>query len=199
MGHSKGGVDILDVLVNLEKNKDTRNLSLIRGFIPIQSPLQGTPMADLADQPINIFDPWASHTTTFRSIFNNMDFLSTENRRNWLAEHQKELSSLNSKIDTIAVGSYIHRHHTFFTTILAIMMRPALWLSGELNDGLVAYRGSRLPGASKITLPGIDHVATAMAMPIPKTAFNQDAFTYALLKLQAQRLRSCNSSALRKK
>lgn len=191
MGHSKGGVDILDLLVHLAETRDYSTLSKVKGFLPIQSPLQGTPHADLLDFPGTIPDPRSGGTTTIRSILNNMDYLSTSTRRAWMASHRSELNYINQNISTIAVGSYIHTYQTAFNSILAIMMRPIYWISRENNDGLVAYRGSRLPGAGKITLAGIDHVSTAMAMPIPQTRFDQEAFTYALLKLQVAELTSC--------
>lgn len=191
MGHSKGGVDILDALVSLREGGEIDTFEKVVGFLPVQSPLQGTPHADGGGRARVFDDQSGESTTTFQSIVNNMSFLSTTERLAWLDEHRESIEQINDRITTISFGSYLYRTQTSLSTIFAIMMRPTLWASGELNDGLVAYRGTGLPGSARVVEPGIDHVSTAMRLPVPQTPYDQDAFFFALLKLQVERMRSC--------
>lgn len=157
MGHSKGGVDILNFLVRFPKLR-TR----IKGWISIQSPLQGTSLVDMA------FIPRGSEIAElllgmFKGTEEALSCMSEKNAKKLLTdEEMPKVASMPSVQYTSSISPNNVKSGLFMTSLYLCSVGD-----GE-NDGMVPLMSGCLPQAQCIKGSEIDHAGPVMDIsPLP--------------------------------
>ena len=155
--HSKGGLDTLEMLLS----DDGSALAKVKGFVPIQSPFWGSPVADwvlgqqtLSDVSFKLLRDLGGDEASLRS-------LATGIRTNYYGAHWKEIQALWSHISTIAFASWKQNEPWKWDSLLE-WIRNACEDNGHLNDGLVPVDHALYPFADYIKVPEVDHAVSVM-------------------------------------
>jgi len=149
IGHSKGGLEALAAL--LRPDVATR----CDGFIALQSPFYGSPVADalLGKRPLRLALDQVARRTGLGSGRGLMD-LTTITRGAWMARHAAEITAM--------------MQHVPVTTLATTLEGCAVWREGVFgplahwmteqgigpSDGLVPVVSALLPNARQAVLPG---------------------------------------------
>lgn len=176
--HSRGGLDVLEAL--LQSGDET--ISKIKGWIALQAPFHGTPLADIFIQYPAL--RWIADESVIR-LGGNLDSIksmSTKYRENYLDEALANISSLINQIPMISVVSW-KPNGPGIDSIFEISRNLMEYLGFE-NDGVVPWKSGILPGSEFIILRGIDHRALVHRM----TILDQSRITMSLIQMLALRM-----------
>lgn len=179
VSHSKGGVDVLQFLVNA----DAQTRAGIACWLALQAPFHGSPIADLAagSMPLRaVADPLAGW---LGGDPGSLDDLTVGVRAPWMADRDGTIRAIVAAIPTLAVAT---RVDTADLDTPNFYMRPAWqWMTArdQPNDGLVPVASAVLPGARHLVLNGLDHTDTVANNAVLDRAADRLLFLKALLAL----------------
>ncbi|MFA6435201.1 MAG: hypothetical protein WCW52_10945 [Elusimicrobiales bacterium] len=184
LGHSKGGLDSLEALIG---RPDLRGK--VRGFISIQSPYYGTPIADYVLLGRHSLAPVsAAILTLMGGSLRSVQDMSVRHRRDYQYKNAAEIARITSAIPTISFGAWKDEEKgvrdTWLKPTRDIMLK---WNGGRgiKNDGLVPVDSEMLPGADQIEVEGLDHLAPVINVGRPE--MNRVNFIKTLLTMLAAR------------
>lgn len=187
VAHSKGGLDAIQALMAM----DDTVLKKIRGFLAIQVPFYGSPVADSFTE-IKTKQYFAKWTLPKLNIsFAALESLKTRSdATDNLEAEALFLNSLGKKIPFISFASYKSKKIDFTNpwqlttgqdTIMfysrTIMERD----NGLKNDGLVPVKSAILPGSNYIVAENVDHAVPVMYCQILR--FDRIKFLKTTLRL----------------
>lgn len=174
--HSKGGNDLLEAML---KSKELRQKTA--GWIPIQAPFFGTPVASKLSSGV-----WNGLSNfileqILQGSHGVMKTLSENYRFNYMLENHQEINKLNKQISIISFTSTQednpNRFDTLFETVRFLFMKDIR------SDGLVPTDSQFLPHSDYIFLNDVDHVMPVKDIPLLDLTFDRSSFTKGLLIL----------------
>lgn len=174
--HSKGGLDVLHMLVNWPSIRPK-----IAGWVAIQAPFHGTPVANFV----------AGHRFTRDISYPLLDLvggshetvgqLSTATTEAYLAANAPTIAAILDRIPVVCFGSHKPNIKGRDMPLQFAVLRHWMLRHGIRNDGLVPERSAILPGADFALIDGIHHAA-----PVADEGgfrFSRVPFTQALVSL----------------
>ena len=173
VGHSKGGLDILEALI-----ADRSLLKKVRGFVALQSPFFGSPVADYVVSNNNLNDLAANLLLMMGGNKDSMINLTCADRKPYMAANAAAIADITATIPVIAVATWKDSVHGQVDTALE-PVRDLLLVQGIRSDGVVPVDNALLPGANFIKLSGLDHGVTVS--PSSYINFDRVKFIKALL------------------
>lgn len=191
--HSLGGLALLQELVSNEPSQKS-----VAGIIFLQSPFQGTPIADIYTENKYNVDVWLKPILPFfNTSEETMFYLSTANRKRFMLENKEAIRKLVKGIPVVTVAGVANDHKSLFKPAIDIMMDgciagifskclTATLFNGpyDQSDGMVPVESSKLEQADFVKLEGVDHGETVV--DIPYETYKKGALTLTLLKLLLQ-------------
>jgi len=158
ISHGKGGLDTLEALLSRLSSGAMRfTARQVAGWIAIQTPFQGTPLADDGPEGGLGMDLCWSLRAALPAGLCALKELAPARRQAYLAEHADAIGPLLEEIPLLTVASRVEREASAHP-----MLRPSLRHllgHGIASDGLVSEGSARLPGSDGITLDEVDHLA----------------------------------------
>lgn len=179
VSHSKGGLDVLQFLVDA----DAATRARVACWIALQAPFYGSPIADLTGGSKalrSIADPLAEW---LGGSGQSLTDLTIATRGPWMAGHDATIRALVASIPILNVATRVDMPGFDMPTIY---MRPAYdWMAdrGLPNDGLVPDSSAVLPGARYVMLSGLDHTDTVANNRVLDTAADRLLFLEALFAI----------------
>jgi triacylglycerol esterase/lipase EstA (alpha/beta hydrolase family) len=171
--HSKGGIDVLATLLNhpgLLKHS-------IGGWIALQTPFEGTALADIVTSTsISRFFVSAALTNLLGGSKNGLNSLRTKVRKKIMKTNLNVIEDIVKEVPVLTFGSAFNSYRNVLTVTMLLQNDP--------NDGVVPLKGTLLkknedPLCSYIKAKSIDHLETVIIKP----KFNRQRFLDVLLKL----------------
>lgn len=159
VGHSKGGLEALAAL--LRPGMAAR----CRGFIALQSPFRGSPVADRVCG-IRAFHLAAHHAARLLGLGTGRGVkdLTTPVREAWMRDHAAAIASLVEAVPVATLATSIGPTPQPQDRAHAPLARWLESLGAGPNDGLVPVASALLPGARHLVLEG-GHRALVAAGP----------------------------------
>lgn len=157
LSHSKGGLDTLEALVEV----DDATLAKVRCWIALQAPFFGSPLAETAAETPVIGASSALLLTLWAGDSRSLDDLRTDRRSAYMDERRERIARVLARVQTLCVASYVDGADTRYPLPLPLD-RARRWMEqrGHRNDALVPTASSVLPGSRFIVLDNIDHTDT---------------------------------------
>ncbi len=148
IAHSKGGLEALAALLS------PGAAARCRGFIAIQSPFLGSPVADAVCAQATLHRA-AHHALRLLGVGDGaaLHDLTTATRARWMAEHAEAIAILTARLPVVAVASQLGRAADLHDRAYLPLNRWMLARGAGPNDGLVPVESARLPGARQVLLP----------------------------------------------
>ncbi len=153
VAHSKGGLEALAALVQ------PGMAARCRGFVALQSPFFGSPVADaLCGRPR--LHRAAGHTLRALGLGDGEGLrdLTTAHRAAWMQQHAAALAALTQRVPVVAVASELATGPGRAGSLQDRAYQPlARWMhrrGAGPNDGLVPVAAALLPGAQQVVLAG---------------------------------------------
>jgi len=171
IGHSKGGLDTLDALMS-----HPEIWPKVKGFIALQSPFKGTPVADASVLKTTL-DAVASLGAPNNELHQALENLKPEFMLPYLKSHNEKIYELEHKVPVLCVAS---------KTSAGAISKGMLPLFNQMqsaklpNDGMVPLVNEILPGARYIKLPDADHATLVFKT---EKHFDQVKFLKTILTL----------------
>lgn len=159
VAHSKGGLEALAALLRADV------AARCDGFIALQSPFYGSPVADalLGGKPLRLALDQVAKLTGLGSGRGLMD-LTTEARHAWMMRNQAAIEALLTQVPVTTIATELGAGADWREGLYAALAR---WMEEDgagPNDGLVPVASALLPGAKQLVLPG-GHRALVTAAP----------------------------------
>jgi len=173
IGHSKGGLDALEALIS-----DRSLLEKVRGFVTLQSPFFGSPVADYVTSNSNLYDLASGVLFAMGGNKDSMINLTCADRKPYMAANAATIAEITAAIPVISVATWKDSVHGQVDTTLE-PVRDLLLVQGIRSDGVVPVDSALLPGADLIKLSGLDHGVTVS--PSRYISFDRVRFFKALL------------------
>ncbi|MGG5888157.1 hypothetical protein ACLF3G_13555 [Falsiroseomonas sp. HC035] len=157
IGHSKGGLEALAAL--LVPGMAAR----CHGFIALQSPFFGSPVADLllARRPVLMAVHHLARLSRLGTGRGLRD-LTTPTRQAWMRAHAPQVAALAAGLPVLTLASELSPEGSDWRDGL---YRPLTrWMRAQgagPNDGLVPVASALLPGARQVVLPGCHRALVA--------------------------------------
>ena len=183
--HSLGGMALLDHLLEHREHWD-----LISGIVFLQSPFTGAPAATVVKR----FPLLAKLFPLVHTSTEVVNYLSLENRTEYVTKNEEALRELTTKIRVITVAGVANGYRSLFSPSVTMIRSGCLKLIRgrcvgkrvyrgpyDLSDGMVPLEGSKLPGTDYVILEGADHGETVVMTPF--RGYDHRRLTAALLKL----------------
>jgi pimeloyl-ACP methyl ester carboxylesterase len=150
VGHSKGGLEALAAMLR------PGIAERVRGFVALQSPFHGSPVADwvCSNAPIYLASHHALRALGLGSGRGVQD-LTTRLRGAWMRHHHARILALAERVPMASLGTALGPRDGGPYSLLARRIEA---LGHGPNDGLVTVASTALPGASHRVLTG-DHRA----------------------------------------
>ena len=150
VGHSKGGLEALAAMLR------PGIAGKVRGFVALQSPFGGSPVADwvCSNAPIYLASHHALKALGLGSGRGVQD-LTTRLRRAWMRRHHAQVLALAERVPMASLGTALGPQDGGPYVLLA---RRIEQMGFGPNDGLVPVASTELPGARHQVLAG-DHRA----------------------------------------
>ena len=183
IAHSKGGIDTLVSLVNYGDEISDK----IKGFIPIQSPFKGSPIADDI-----IKYPWVRMIAfdllgQLGGSGQSLKSLTTQVRTQYFHEHQEQITKVLKEIPAFAFTSWKNNEDGILLDTILEWPRDYIIRYKKLdNDGLGPSLYGRFPGMDYIEVEGVDHVVTVMYSSFLE--FDRIRFLKTLLVMMLERI-----------
>ncbi len=157
IGHSKGGVEGLAALLQPEA------AARCRGFLALQSPFLGSPLADAvaAARPLHGMAALAVRALKLGTGEGLRD-LTTGARAAWMTQHEAALAALAARLPILTVATMVTPDCPPADRRVMPLVR---WMERRAgpNDGLVPVASALLPGAMQVVLPGAHRALVSMA------------------------------------
>ena len=153
IAHSKGGLETLAALSNAEAR------ARCCGFIALQSPFMGSPVADavVAAKPLAAASIGLARMLRIGSGEGLRD-LTTHARQAWMAGHARAVAETLKRVPTVCVATAITANARGRERL---HLAAGRWLEKQgagPNDGLVPVSSALLPGARHLVAEG-SHIA----------------------------------------
>lgn len=157
VSHSKGGVDILEVLL-AQPDLQRR----VRAWIAIQSPFFGSPAADA------VLNSWEAGPA--RRIFDlsngsidGLVSLQPAIREAFIRQRLADIRELTARVTVVSVATW-----SLFADMAPLPRAMQLMyggvFGGRLTDGMAALDSQLLPGSYHLVISGIDHVESSIVL-----------------------------------
>ena len=149
VAHSKGGLEALAALLS------PGAVGHCRGFIAIQSPFFGSPVADaICAQPA--LHRAAHHTLRALGLGSGQGLhdLTTTARIAWMTEHADAIAALTRRLPMVTVASELTAADGLHDQAYLPLCRWMRARGAGPSDGLVPVASARLPGARQVLLAG---------------------------------------------
>jgi hypothetical protein len=150
IGYSKGGVEALTALV------DARSRAKCLGFIALQAPFLGSPVADAVLRPGPLS---AASMALVRGLGigsgEGLRDLTRRARRRWMTRHAADIAEVLESVPTVCVATHLTPHNARGRARL--YLPAANWMERRgygPNDGLVPVSSALLPGAGHLIAEG---------------------------------------------
>jgi len=172
--HSKGGLDLLHALIISGLKKDTDWTKKIKGWIALQSPFYGSPVADDFDKIRLVSNGILS---LLQGEYQALQDLMVKSRILYMNTYAQEVQFWTKQIPIITLATYIQmpRVKDAFTLFFlggknSILsgLRDYYYKKKILIDGLNPYQSAILPDTFYILLTEVDHLST-----VSKNKYNQ--------------------------
>ncbi len=149
VGHSKGGLEALAALLH------PGAAAQCRGFIALQSPFFGSPVADAVcgNRPLHRAADQALRQLGLGDGEGVRD-LTTTSRRAWMAEHAAAIAALTASLPVVSAGTVLERAEHWHDQVYALTERWMRQQGAGPNDGLVPLDSALLPGAQQVVRRG---------------------------------------------
>jgi hypothetical protein len=174
VAHSLGGLALVDYLVDRPEA-----MEIIKGNLIMQSPLYGTPIANLyQEDPYYIgtaLKPILPYVNVSEDVFNLM---RTDSREHYMNQNKDRVSKIVSNVKTLTFAGYIGGARSTLKATYNVMRYGCLVASFNRcwskkvyrgsyaeNDGLVPLESTKLPGANFVAIKRVDHVETVINVP----------------------------------
>ncbi len=157
ISHSDGGMYTLEALV---ENKDL--LPKVRGFISLQSPFGGSPVADYIKEHGPLLAAMNKLLGHFGGSADSLSSLSVGERTKFRDSNREPIRKIVSGVKIISLASWKDNEKHKLDTLLGIP-RDFMLKRGIPNDGLVPVESAVLPGTDYVKIPGVDHIVTVMS------------------------------------
>lgn len=149
VAHSKGGLEALAALLRPDV------AAQCRGFLALQCPFHGTPLADagLAQRAMRVAAHHllgALHLGATRGLKD----LTIAARTRWMQAHAVDIATLVATLPVLTVGTVVPARPHWREAGHALLSRWGERQGHGPGDGLVPLASTRLPGARHLTLPG---------------------------------------------
>lgn len=174
IGHSKGGLEILDVLVHYADIRPK-----VAGWIAIQSPFFGSPIADLTYENKILRVPADWILQALGGSDHSLHDLETKTRRRYFERHEGEIQKVFSEIPHISMVTWVDSALPVNPIAAALdrlksgaifkkesytlykLTRDFMLLNGteEHSDGMAPRSSAVLPGGKYVAIEGPDHGA----------------------------------------
>ncbi len=179
IGHSAGGLDILEALISSPGLRDK-----VHGVIMIQSPFYSSPAMDyiVGSRVLN-----GMMKSLIRMCRGNQDLLNTLTiaaRTKYMTENQAAIKELTARIPVISVATWKDPVAYKWDTVLK-PLRDAMLKHGLVNDGMTGVESVLLPGSEQVKIAGLDHFGTVVDTSTP--GFSREQFLKALLLMMLAR------------
>lgn len=162
ISQSKGCVDSLVTLL-----KFTEIQEKVRAFLPLNGPFQGTPLADDAIELKSLNGAMDWILRELGGSIKSVQSLRVEDSQTYLKNHSTEIERLIQSIPLISFSARVPRDPKKWNTNFALP-RNYLESKGYINDGLLPWQSSILPGSDYILIEGLDHATSIRySKPIP--------------------------------
>jgi len=171
--HSKGGLDTLEGLLTSAAMRGK-----VKGAVFIQSPFYGSPIADLILKSDVSAIPAKVALQALGGSLKSLDDLAVKGRKDYQSRNADAILAVTSAIPVISFGSYKNKEKNRIDTVLKLF-RDLMADAGIKNDGLVPVSSAMLPGSNKISVGGVDHAATVLAVAVPE--FDRTRFIQTML------------------
>lgn len=182
--HSLGGMALLDYLIEHPEKWER-----VSGIIFMQSPFSGAPAASVAKK----FPALAHLFPLVHTSKEIVQYLSNENRADFVTMNDAVLRELTSKIRIITVGGIANNHRSMFSNTVTLIRSgclkrvlgkcrgPLLYMGPyDDSDGMVPFKSSLLPDTDFVMLKGADHGETVLQIPF--RGYDHKKLTAALIK-----------------
>ncbi|WP_439596884.1 hypothetical protein [Falsiroseomonas sp.] len=149
IGHSKGGLEALDAL--LRPGLAAR----CRGFVALQAPFFGSPIADLilARRPVLMAVHHLARLSRLGTGRGLRD-LTTTTREAWMRRHAAQIAALLAALPVATLASDIDQAGDWRELAYRPLARRMRDQGAGPSDGLVPVAAALLPGARQRVLPG---------------------------------------------
>lgn len=159
VGHSKGGLDALAALLR------PGTAARCRGFIALQAPFHGSPMADAiyGRRPLRL----AAHRLMRLARIGTgrgLRDLTTPVRLAWMNDRAAAIEALVGTLPCVALATMLDRRWRWQEAVFLPLARWMECQGAGPNDGLVSVESARLPGAGLLVSEG-GHRALVTAGP----------------------------------
>jgi len=156
ISHSDGGMYVIEALM---KNRGL--LSKVRGFISLQTPFRGSPVADYVRENSILMGFMSKLLRHFGGTVDSLFSLGSEERNRFQDSNQAAIREIIAKVKIISFASWKAEEKHKMDTMLEIP-RDFMLKSGIASDGLVPVESAILPGSDYVAIFGIDHIVSVM-------------------------------------
>jgi hypothetical protein len=180
IAQSKGCMDSLVTLLTYPEVQEK-----IVAFLPLNGPFQGTPLADaaLSLKYLHFTIDWILER--MGGSIQSVESLRVEDSKKYISEHAEEIQKIISNKPLVSFAARIKRDPKRWNTNFAYP-RNYLQDHGYINDGLLPWQSSILPGSEYILVDGIDHATSIRySKPIP---FDRVHFMQTMLWILRKRM-----------
>ncbi len=162
-----GGADIMDALLRIKLNqkKHPEILDRVKGMVFLQSPFQGTPIAELLYNAC-FYDYGEKISRIARAIIGfdveAAKHLSMQWRREYLDLFAPELNEIHESTGIISLSSSVPSHSMNYKMLILKPLRDIAYKFFQLdNDGIVPC-GSSWPESKHVIVDNLDHATTLL-------------------------------------
>ncbi|MDD5655645.1 MAG: hypothetical protein PHF00_00120 [Elusimicrobia bacterium] len=180
ISHSKGSLDVLEALLS-----HPERTKRIQGWISIQGPFQGSPIADwiLSGPRLDPLAAWLLEL--LGGGREGLASLSVSERRAYMISRRQDVAAALRGRAVLCFGSWKDPDPG---SRLDTLLKPSRdWMSGQglKNDGLIPADSAFLDGAARVSIPGVDHAAPVMKtlLPLDRVLFTRTLLGLLLLRL----------------
>lgn len=151
--HSKGGIDLLHLLI-----EEPELGQKIKFWIPMQAPFFGTPAADWGVRKafnrrgMTFLLDWSGGS------IRSLESLSVAERSNSMFEHQDKIAEIVEQVPILGLAAWKPEIEGSWDTPFEPFFRDWLLKRGLENDGIVPLRSAKIPGARFVQIDGMDHL-----------------------------------------
>lgn len=176
ISHSDGGMYVLQALI---ENPDLA--PKVRGFISLQTPFRGSPVADYVKGNKTFSSAMKRLLGHFGGTIESLESLTPLKREGYQDSNRGAIGGVVSGLNMISFASWKPEKHMKFDTLLELP-RDFMLKRGLDNDGLVPVESAILPGSDYIKLEGVDHTVPVMSADMI-LKFDRRSFTRTLLSM----------------
>ncbi|OGR14208.1 MAG: hypothetical protein A2341_13340 [Deltaproteobacteria bacterium RIFOXYB12_FULL_58_9] len=179
--HSKGGIDTLEMLVSRPDLRDR-----VAGWIAVQSPFMGSPIADLYLQSSFYRGLFGTLLGLMGGSLDSLTALSSPVRLDYYQSHATEIARVTEQMPFVAFMSWQDDNWPWEGDTPLEPYRDFMLEKMDLkNDGLVPVVSAGIPGCDLVVIANVDHRSTVLSHPF--VGFNRARFAESLFTMLRRR------------